>query len=357
MKIIKGALCTLLCTILIAALAGCGGGNGGNGSGSDGDQDNNPQKIACYWRVAGETMERITLPGVGSFDAEAKSIAVANGIVYTAGSYYDGKKWIACYWEGTARRDLETNVASRAESITVKNGKLFIAGGYYDTSNRACYWTVNGSSVSKITLPVPAVPDDGQRYADAFSIAVASDETVYTAGFYINDNGDYTACYWKTTDRVDLTENSVANSIFISGTNVYVAGTCNTIPCYWMGGIKEELGSAGGIVSIIVVDSTVYAAVKYCNPSEEFKSCYWKGNERFDLQNDLADLTGCFVSSIALLNQTVYTAGYIGRLNMHNKTSCYWKDRVPTKLPNDGSDSEAYSIVTDGSLIYIAGYF
>ncbi len=161
-----------LVIIIFSLITGCSGGGGGT---EKIYPEGNRQKQACFWKISGANTERLILPGVGGYDAEAKSIIVVDGVVYTAGSYYNGQKWIACYWEGTTRRDLETDGASRAESIIVNSGTVYTAGyiGRPNWNCYSCYWRDN----TRIELP-----NDGSA-SMAYSIATSGD-SIYIAGYY-----------------------------------------------------------------------------------------------------------------------------------------------------------------------------
>ncbi|NLJ05750.1 MAG: hypothetical protein GX435_08635, partial [Exilispira sp.] len=71
----------------------------------------------------------------------------------------------------------------------------------------------------------------------ANSIYVSGSD-IYVAGYYNNGSKDI-ACYWKDETKVDLETSSTskANSIYVSGSDIYVAGYYNDgtkdIACYW----------------------------------------------------------------------------------------------------------------------------
>jgi len=77
----------------------------------------------------------------------------------------------------------------------------------------------------------------------------SSPKDVYVSGSY-NDttSGKEIACYWKNGAKVDvgaMTEDSEAYGIFVSGTDVYVAGRVYASPdtaTYWKNGTKVILG-------------------------------------------------------------------------------------------------------------------
>ncbi len=87
---------------------------------------------------------------------------------------------------------------------------------------------------------------------------------VYLAGYY--DNGDTStyniACYWKNGVKTDLTtEESIATSIYIEGSDVYITGVlfygyAGKTVCYWKNGVRTDVASniGGYSKSIFVTD-------------------------------------------------------------------------------------------------------
>ncbi len=344
----KIKVCSFFVLILVATLSGCGGGSSKRNESpiiytAGSYKDDSGKRIACYWKGT----NCVPLPGN---EAEAKSIEVFNGIVYTVGSYNNGEKNRACLWIGTNRKDLETNtdIACNAEDITISpGGTVFIAGSYYDTLkevNTVCYWKVNGEVTERINLSVL----EGKRESSAYSIAVSGD-IVYMAGNYRDDALNYTGCYWKGEKRTDLADKTYIESIFISGEDIYVSGSNNGFPCYWKNGrpidlaLKENCKS-GRARSITVFNGTVYTAGIYYDSSNEINSCYWTGTNRTELTEDLEINSYGEVHSITVgVDGIVYIAGYILRPDW-NIYPCYWKGSTRFDLP--GNAGKVYSITT-----------
>jgi hypothetical protein len=129
--------------------------------------------------------------------------------IYLAGAYNGN----ACYWTGAARTDLpgySTN-ESEAFSIYVSGGQIYTAGYYVNNSGNyiPCYWT----GTTKTDLPGGiSVP-----YASGVSSIYVLNGNIYTAGYYINNSNNYVSCYWKGTTRTNLVESAfgMANSIVV----------------------------------------------------------------------------------------------------------------------------------------------
>ncbi len=140
------------------------------------------------------------------------------------------------------------------------------------------------------------------------------------AGLEVNDNGVTVATYWKDGIPVRLgngTLNSDANSIAVSGNDVYVAGYEDTIIA----------GYGGTIVK------------------------YWKNGKSVNLTDGstiIADAT-----SIVVSGSNVYVAGY--DYPGYNAVAVYWKNGVRVNLTDESNFAMAYSIAVSGNDVYVAG--
>ena len=71
---------------------------------------------------------------------------------------------------------------------------------------------------------------------------------MYAAGFYDNGTAPI-ACYWENGTKTDLyTDNSNANAIAVSGTEVYAAGwyeksTGDIVACFCWNGTRIDLST------------------------------------------------------------------------------------------------------------------
>jgi hypothetical protein len=190
---------------------------------------------------------------------------------------------------------------------------------------------------------------------------------VYVAGYEVNGSNLDIAKYWKNGTPVTLgggTYGSWATSIFVSGSDVYVAGregsATHDIAKYWKNGIAVPLtdGTGDGYASSIFVDGNdVYVA-----GTESLASgvaTYWKNGVPVDLTDGT---NSAFAWSIFVSGTDVYVAGYEYKTTqvgpnqyVENPVAKYWKNGVPTEL-NDGLTlGIAYSIFLAGNDIYVAG--
>jgi len=107
------------------------------------------------------------------------------------------------------------------------------------------------------------------------------------------------ACYWKDGTRTDLPvpsgySFSIAVTITIVGTDIYVAGSYETggvgKACYWKNNgttiVKTDLATVNSdATSITAVGTDIYIAGAYEPPSGSVvgKACYWKNGAKIDL--------------------------------------------------------------------------
>ncbi len=121
------------------------------------------------------------------------------------------------------------------------------------SDNEACYWTAG-------TAADPEILDND---ALALDIQVVGDD-VHISGNRSGD-GKTRARIWKNGSGTDLTDGSSsasANSLFVTGTDIYVAGSINTKAVVWKnGGIFEELPTGTfPAESIFVYGNDIYTS-------------------------------------------------------------------------------------------------
>lgn len=207
---------------------------------------------------------KIELPS-GSTGSISTAIAVSGNDVYVAGigitgNIYNGlQKYIAKYWKNSNAKNLTdgTNDA-QAWSIDVSGNDAYVAG--YEWNGKS-YQDASGSTYKKSVAKYwknsqPVILTDGTEDAYTESITVSGTD-VYVAGTEWNGKSyqiqgsayiyrKSIAKYWKNGKAViltDGTEDAEAKSIAISGTDVYVAGTMNGYATYWKNGVAVKLSN------------------------------------------------------------------------------------------------------------------
>lgn len=232
---------------------------------------------------------------------------------------------------------------------------------------------------------VPVSLTDGTKGAQALSIAVSGSD-VYVAGvegvsFPVDPNKmERAVTYWKNGVAVVLkggTRSANADAIFVSGSDVYVAGcddrtlspsapwSQGAVATLWKNGVAMTLpddGKGSMATSIFVVGSDVYAAgyvleTKETGPVSNLLytvAVYWKNGVRVALTDGVrsSDATSIFVSG-----NDVYVAGNLyayGVTPPTNNQAMYWKNGNPVMLVTVGG-SVGQSIYVSGADVYVAG--
>jgi hypothetical protein len=209
---------------------------------------------------------------------------------------------------------------------------------------------------------------------------------VYVAGYNKNAKGEMVAKVWKNGREhqcLGRYANDWANSVFVSGDDVYVAGTCSPplnddFGVIWKNG-KLDHGYVGGnkANSVFVVGDDVYVAgelgfLHYClSPEQKDESnaetlCYnkykyrnfavvWK-NER-DVQQRLND-GECWAAaySVVVADDDLYVVGAEQNSTRINVATLWKNGEVKYRLSDGEHNAEAMCVFVAGESVYAAGY-
>jgi hypothetical protein len=182
---------------------------------------------------------------------------------------------------------------------------------------------------------------------------------VYFAGW----RGAYPALefsvYGKNASVSDLTNGTnyiQANSIAISGTDVYVGGNeysnNHFKALYWKNGnvyYLTDTGKTSFISSMAVSGSDIYFS-GYENNGNHTVATYWKNGQRVNLTSGATDAQ---VNAIAVWGNNVYAAGW--EKNGSFEVAKYWKNSIAVNLSNGSSNVEANSIAVWGDDVFVVG--
>ena len=280
--------------------------------------------------------------------------------VYIAG--YHGSS--AAYWKNGKLVSLPNGI--KVNSICVVGNDVYAAGeDLSGGTGKAVYWK-NGNIV-RLTDGT-----NGTKYAIAKSMQV-SGNNVYVAGYEFLNSG-YPAPvvkYWKNSTENSLTagtayNSGLANSIYVVGSDVYVAGSianqsiASFVATYWKNGTPVSLSDGTKVIgeaqSIFVVDNDVYVAGKI-KPGLGVGgvpiATYWKNGTAISLTNGNRDAAAY---SIYVNGSDVYVAGYEEDGSTGLSVAKYWKNGVPFSLTDGTKYASAQSIYVIGSDVYVAGW-
>ena len=187
---------------------------------------------------------------------------------------------------------------------------------------------------------------DGSYLALANSVYVSGSD-VYVAGWEYNNQNVSVAKLWKNGKAHNLTDGSYhgsAQSVFVSDNIVYVAGTDGNIATLWKNGVAHRLTngrSLSSAQSIFVSGDDVYVAGSELN-GEEWVAKLWKNGEAQNLTLD-----GCKSSqahSVFVSDNDVYVAGF-GKQNTQNyDVAKLWKNGELQNLTDGSKNGYAYSV-------------
>jgi len=209
---------------------------------------------------------------------------------------------------------------------------------------------------------------------------------VYVAG-WISDTPEYASeiypTYWKNgevfrlnfdyTMPYDLGKQGWANSIAVSGNDIYVAGHRKqycycvydlTQGLYWKNGAASEFPGSGllegynQLGQIIISGNDVYTVVREYLASENIAQ-YMK-NDNVVILDQGTGPDGSIAESIAVSGNDVYVAGAAIRISrdvgpLVIGMAKYWKNGIPVNLSDGSASAFATAIVVSGNDIYAAG--
>jgi hypothetical protein len=173
--------------------------------------------------------------------------------VYFVGTDGAGKM---AYWKNGIENSVIPNEtgAGAAYSIAVSSGNVYVGGA----DSPGTVWT-NGIP-ENLHTPIPG------SYAVAVSSLFASGADIYAVAPMMaptySSNGNYfdfysIPAYWKNGLENDLPLNGDpygnANSVFVSGSDVYVCGRTASGAVYWKNGTETVLGPDYGAISSILI--------------------------------------------------------------------------------------------------------
>ncbi|GHV96724.1 hypothetical protein AGMMS50293_30440 [Spirochaetia bacterium] len=187
---------------------------------------------------------------------------------------------------------------------------------------------------------------------DAFGITKSKEESLHSTSGNPAPGGNGNSFDVLETKKIkDESPHSTSGNpapggngnIFVSGSDVYVAGHEDDKAFYWKNGLAVRLSnSKSDASSIFVSGSDVYVAGHETVGGYD-KATYWKNGKAVCLSNDPSS-----ASSIYISGSDVYVAGY------EDDKAFYWKNGLAVRLSN--SKSDASSIFVSGSDVYVAGH-
>jgi len=265
----------------------------------------------------------------------ARSVYVSGNDVYAAGIEISPNGRIATLWKnGTAQNLTDGTYDAEAMSVFVSGNDVYVVGGFgdYNYGNYAMLW-INGE---------PQLVDNKEQYPDGFRWGIdavaysvfVSGSDVYVAGIAKDKGGEvwksdnWVVTVWKNGEAQFLTDASrraIANSVYVSGDDVYVAGyveeSNGEVATLWVNGIAQTLPDGTNARSVFVSGSDVYVA----GQRDVFVAKLWKNG--IDQNLNVGNLGGSSASSVFVSGNDVYVIGEGSRdLLTTGSQSRLWKN-------------------------------
>jgi hypothetical protein len=274
----------------------------------------------------------------------ANSITISNNDIYLSGCVTSGSgEVVAAYWKNGVLNILpgvnDTASIVCALSIAVSGNNVY-TGGYQDGP-----YVANGAILWKNGVPGTAF---GSAEAQVVSL-FANQDDIYLAG---PGESFSSVSYYKNGVSVPLTLSedaigAVISSVFVSGNDVYVAGTqtINKISyaTYWKNGVPVTLSSAPSSVtySIFVLGSDVYVGGAE-TINQISTATIWKNGTVTHLTSNIRSI--CY--DVKASGSNVYAVGFTVDASTGHDLASFWKNGVATSLSTSftGSVSIAQNI-------------
>lgn len=381
-----------------------------------GSENSHPAKTATTTTVTvtansinsttGTRTATITVTGIHQGAEITKTITITQPVVTGHDVYMVGfeqeTKWVAKLWaNGNPAAIVLSDAANqnaRAHAVCVSGEEVLIAGQILGSSSvyEPALWKYNRKTGTASF--VASYPNSIVANKESKPLGIATIGTdIYMAGYANNGERDE-AVYWKngvmtrlTTDALNVKDGnnnitrkgnaSRANAIFVSGSDVYIAGyrlaytedggglqttTQMYIACYWKNGQYHALTDAAQDAkawTIFVSGNDVYVGGHMKNApatgTAVYCPAYWKNGERtmFDPTTSASQEKVC-INSIYVSGNDVYMAGtqYPGVGQGNNSLAMVWKNDQPRQLITaPGVFSTASSIAVWGANTYVLG--
>jgi len=303
--------------------------------------------VALYWKNGVPT--KLDSQAVLAVGFNSSSLAVSNGHVYISGARpnYNGSivAGIPVYWlNGVATTLPDSSGNASGNAIFVAGTDVYEAGStlYPDTSH------------VPYSTPTADYPRDGQR------------ATIWKNGMPVSLPGYGVVGLVDSAKYAVRSYEDYVNSIYVSGTDVYVSGGSFWQPAhagYWKNGVRVDLtgslsytasnGSSGfpNTTSLFVAGSDVYVTGYEATSLTAPVAIYWKNGASHFLSTD--SINGSQATSVFVSGGDVYIAGW-QNINGYSRATV-WKNGIATTLTSGSTSSSANAVRVSGSDVYVAG--
>ena len=230
------------------------------------------------------------------------------------------------------------------------NAKVFLAGALYNGKKSVATLWKNNISADFSDGTYNAYPTG--MYVSGNDVYVAGSEAKARGGIFevatIWKNG--TAIYLSDTNN---TSHAYANAVFVSGTDVYAAGFLESRATVWKNSVTKKL-TADSLISfantVYVSGNDVYVGGSMSKAflNSQQTAVIWKNGIATSLSDTIS-----VVHSVYVAGNDVYAAGQM--YNGRSGRATIWKNGVPQSLSSNSSDANAVAVMVSGNDVYVAG--
>ncbi|WP_271766729.1 cadherin domain-containing protein [Aquimarina algiphila] len=240
-----------------------------------------------------------------------------------------------------------TDTASATITINVTNIVDVYAAGYENKGGDdiATFWK-NGEAISLT---------DGSNEAKANSVFVSGDD-VYVAGYEVGNSGFEVATLWRNGETIKLTDGNSdarANAVYVSGNDVYVVGyrfiSSRIFATLWKNQVQKDIGDIGSSANAVYVSGDDVYIVGYQYGESKSVATLWRNEEEIALTDGV---NNAFANDVYISGTDVYIAGI--ETNLTNGIATLWKNGAATML-TDGNGKTATSVFVSGNDVYVVG--
>lgn len=164
--------------------------------------------------------------------------------------------------------------------------------------------------------------------------------------------------FYGTVGNVDE-NHRFPKAIQVKGDKIYICGTERTdgtsYAKYWENGVENVLSNINKSASaddMMILDGMVYIAGDEQNEENTFVAKYWKNGTAFDVTDGT---NRAHAHSIYVDGNTVYTAGYENNQALKDVAKSWMNGSLLYEVGNGINSSVIESIVVDGANTYMAG--
>jgi uncharacterized protein YjdB len=314
-------------------------------------------------------------PNIAPVSSVGHVTGVAEGSAVITVTTHDGGKTATCAVQVEVVRVTGVTLDKASLVLAVADSETLVATvqpsnatnqGVSWSSSNAGVAAVNGGLVTGVlagTATITVTTADGNITATC-AVTVMGTGDVYVVGNERNASNSERATLWKNGVIQGLSEvRSNANSVFVSGDDVYVAGyeaetsSSNSLRAtLWKNGVAQRLSNQNNgnsyAHSVFVSGDDVYVVGYEAETSSEssFRATLWKNGAIQGLSEVRSIADSVFVSG-----NDVYIAGYEHAYPYTHAT--LWTNGVAQRLSKwDEGGSYAYSVFVSGDDVYVAGY-